>query len=173
MQSTAIATETVPFLDLKTLHAPIMADIRREIDRVIESHAFALGPAVEEFERSFADYCGTAHCVGLNSGTSAVHVALICAGVQPGDEVITTPFTWISTCWAISYIGAVPVFVDIDAQTYCLDAAKIEQAITAKTKAVMPVHLYGHPADMEPIVKLARKFNLAVIEDAAQAHGAC
>ena len=111
--------------------------------------------------------------MGLNSGTSAVQVALICAGVQPGDEVITTPFTWISTCWAISYIGAVPVFVDIDPQTYCLDAAQIEQAITAKTKAVMPVHLYGHPADMEPIVKLAREFNLAVIEDAAQAHGAC
>ena len=173
MQSTATAVETVPFLDLKTMHAPLMADIRREIDSVIDSHAFALGPAVEQFERAFADYCGTKHCVGLNSGTSAVQVALICAGVQPGDEVITTPFTWISTCWAISYIGAVPVFVDIDPQTYCLDAAQIEQAITAKTKAVMPVHLYGHPADMEPIVKLAREFNLAVIEDAAQAHGAC
>ncbi len=172
MQSTAVATETVPFLDLKTMHAPLMADIRREIDRVIESHAFALGPAVEEFERSFADYCGTEHCVGLNSGTSAVHVALICAGVQPGDEVITTPFTWISTAWAINYIGAVPVFVDIDPHTYCLDASKVEQAITPKTKAIVPVHLYGHPADMKPIVKLAREFNLAVIEDAAQAHGA-
>ncbi len=172
MQSTATAVETVPFLDLKTMHAPLMADIRREIDSVIDSHAFALGPAVEQFERAFADYCGTKHCIGVNSGTSAVHVALICAGVQPGDEVITTPFTWISTTWAISYIGATPVFVDIDPQTYCLDAAQIEQAITAKTKAVMPVHLYGHPADMEPITKLAREFNLAVIEDAAQAHGA-
>ena len=131
MQSTAIAAETVPFLDLKTMHAPLMADIRREIDRVIESHAFALGPAVEQFERAFADYCGAGHCVGLNSGTSAVQVALICAGVQPGDEVITTPFPWISTSWAISYIGATPVFVDIDPQTYCLDTAQIEQAITA------------------------------------------
>lgn len=172
MQSTAIATETVPFLDLKTMHAPLMADIRREIDHVIDSHVFALGPAVEQFEQAFAGYCGVKHCVGLNSGTSAVHLALLCAGVQPGDEVITTPSTWISTTWAISYIGATPVFVDIDPQTYCLDAAQIEQAITAKTKAVMPVHLYGHPADMEPIAKLAKEFNLAVIEDAAQAHGA-
>ncbi len=172
IQTTPSAAETVPFLDLKTMHAPLMADIRREIDSVIESHAFALGPAVEKFERAFADYCGDKHCVGLNSGTSAVHVALLCAGVQPGDEVITTPSTWISTTWAISYIGATPVFVDIDPQTFCLDAARIEQAITAKTKAIMPVHLYGHPADMEPIVKLAREFNLAVIEDAAQAHGA-
>ena len=172
MPSAAIAIETVPFLDLKTMHAPLMADIRSEIDSVIESHAFALGPAVEKFERAFASYCGVEHCVGLNSGTSAVHLALICAGVQPGDEVVTTPFTWISTAWAISYSGAKPVFVDIDPQTYCLDAAQIEKAVTAKTKAIMPVHLYGHPADMEPIVKLAREFNLAVIEDAAQAHGA-
>jgi dTDP-4-amino-4,6-dideoxygalactose transaminase len=172
MQATAIATETVPFLDLKTMHAPLMTDIRREIDGVIESHAFALGPAVEKFEQSFATCCGVEHCVGLNSGTSAVHVALLCAGVQPGDEVITTPSTWISTSWAISYIGATPVFVDIDPQTYCLDAAQVEQAVTPKTKAIMPVHLYGHPADMEPLVKLARQFKLAVIEDAAQAHGA-
>ena len=172
MQSATVATESIPFLDLKTMHAPITADIKRAIDDVIDSHAFALGPAVEQFEEAFANYCGVRHCVGLNSGTSAVHVALICAGVQSGDEVITTPFTWISTAWAISYVGARPVFIDIDPQTYCLDAEQIERAITPKTKAIVPVHLYGHPADMDPIVRLAREYKLAVIEDAAQAHGA-
>ena len=172
MQSTVIASETIPFLDLKAQHAPLMADIKREIDEVIDSHAFALGPAVESFERAFADYCGVGHCVGLNSGTSAVHLGLICAGVQAGDEVITTPFTWISTVWALSYVGAKPVFVDIDPQTHCIDPARIELAITPRTKAIVPVHLYGHPADMDPIAKLARENTLVVVEDAAQAHGA-
>lgn len=172
MPSADIATETVPFLDLKAMHAPVMEEIKRAIDGVIDSHAFALGPAVQHFEEAFAEYCGVPHCVGLNSGTSAMHVALICAGVQAGDEVITTPFTWISTSWAISYIGAKPVFVDIDPQSHCLDPAKIEQAVTPRTKAIVPVHLYGHPADMDAILKVAREHKLAVVEDAAQAHGA-
>lgn len=172
MASIVNKNSTVPFLDLAGMHAPILEEIKREVGRVIDAHTFALGPVVEEFERNFAGYCGVEHCVGLNSGTSAVHVALLCAGVRPGDEVITTPYSWISTSWAISYAGAKPVYVDIDAQTYCLNPAKIEAAITPKTKALLPVHLFGHTADMDEIVRIGQKHGLAVIEDAAQAHGA-
>lgn len=163
---------TVPYLDLKYIHAPIMAEMRQALDAVLESGSFASGPAVAQFEEDFARLCHAEHCVGLNSGTSAVHVALLSAGVRAGDEVITTPYTWISTAWAITYINAKPVFVDIDPQTYCIDATKIEAAITPKTKAILPVHLFGHPADMDAISEIARRHNLAVIEDAAQAHGA-
>lgn len=154
------------------MHAPIMAEMRQALDAVLESSAFASGPAVAQFEKDFAQLCHAEHCVGLNSGTSAVHVGLLCAGVRAGDEVITTPYTWISTSWAISYLNAKPVFVDIDPQTYCIDARKIEAAITQKTRAILPVHLFGHPADMDSINEIARRHKLAVIEDAAQAHGA-
>src|SRR5205807_1879532 len=131
-----------------------------------------LGPRVEEFEKRFAAYLGTKHCVGVNSGTSALHLALICADVGPGDEVITVPMTFIATSWAISYVGATPVFVDVDPVTYTMDANQVERRITPKTKALLPVHLYGQPADMEPLLAISRRHRIPIIEDAAQAHGA-
>jgi dTDP-4-amino-4,6-dideoxygalactose transaminase len=139
---------------------------------VLESAHFALGPAVERFEAAFAEYVGTRDCVAVNSGTTALHLALIAAGVGPGDEVITTPLTWISTCWAIRYVGARPVFVDVDPKTYNLDAGQVEAAITPATKALLPVHLYGQAVDIAALVELSQRHDLALIEDAAQAHGA-
>lgn len=165
-------TKCVPFLDLKSMHAPLMDQIDQRIRETIESHAFACGPAVEQFEAQFAEYCGVKHCVCVSSGTSALHLALICAGVSPGDEVITSPATWISTSWAITYVGATPVFADIEPQSYCLDPNRVEDAITARTTAILPVHLYGHPANMDAIRDIACRHNVVVIEDAAQAHGA-
>jgi dTDP-4-amino-4,6-dideoxygalactose transaminase len=131
-----------------------------------------LGPEVEAFEGEFAAYCGAAAGVAVNSGTSALHLALLAAGVGPGDEVITVPFTFVATAAAIGYTGARPVFVDIDHNTFTIDVTKIEKAITSRTKAILPVHLYGHPADMDPILEIAARHNLVVIEDACQAHGA-
>jgi dTDP-4-amino-4,6-dideoxygalactose transaminase len=133
---------------------------------------FILGPAVERFEKDFAAYHSAGHCVGLNNGTSALHMALHACDVGPGDEVITTPHTWISTCWAISYVGAKPVFVDIDPVTYTVDPARVEQAITNRTRALLPVHLYGQAADVRSLAGIARDHNLVLIEDCAQAHGA-
>ena len=134
--------------------------------------SFALGPAVEQFESEFAQYLGTRYCVAVNSGTTALHLALLSAGVGAGDEVITTPLTWISTCWAIRYVGARPVFVDVDSATYNLDASQVKAAITANTKALLPVHLFGQAADVAALVDLSEQHGLALIEDAAQAHGA-
>ncbi len=162
----------VKFVDLDALHGPILSEIRAEIEDVISSNSFALGPKVESFEEQFATYLGANHCVGVNSGTSALHLALIVAGINPGDEVITTPSTWISTSWAISYVGAKPVFVDIDPTTYCMDAAQVAQAITEKTGAILAVDLYGHPIDGDALGHLARTHGIPLIEDAAQAHGA-
>ena len=125
-----------------------------------------------QFEKDFARYVGAEHCVGFNSGTSALHVAMLLLGVGPGDEVITTPFTFVATSWAISYVGAKPVYVDIDDATFNLDPKLVERAITPRTKAVMPVHLYGHPFDVDPILAVCRKHKLPLVEDAAQAHGA-
>ena len=125
-----------------------------------------------QFEKDFARFVGAEHCVGFNSGTSALHVAMLLLGVGPGDEVITTPFTFVATSWAISYVGAKPVYVDIDDATFNLDPKLIERAITPRTKAVMPVHLYGHPFDLDPILAICRKHKLPLVEDAAQAHGA-
>lgn len=133
--------------------------------------AYILGPAVTQFEEDFAKYVGTRYCIGCGSGTDALHLALIAAGVEPGDEVITVSYTFVATVWAISYVGAKPVFVDIDPHTYCMDPRKLEAAITPKTKAVLPVHLYGHTCDMDEISDICKKHNLALIEDAAQAHG--
>jgi dTDP-4-amino-4,6-dideoxygalactose transaminase len=127
---------------------------------------------VAAFEREFAAYCQTEHGVGVNTGTSALHLALLAAGVRPGDEVITVPFTFVATVAAIHYTGARPVFVDIDPRSFTMDTTALEAAITDRTKAILPVHLYGHPADMDPILAIARKHKLIVIEDAAQAHGA-
>lgn len=162
----------IPFIDLKAQHLKIKDEINEAIARVIESCHFILGDEVEAFEREFARYCGTEHAIGVNSGTSALHLAMLAAGVKPCDEVITVSFTFVATAAAIRYAGARPVFVDVTQATCTMDAAQVERAITPRTKAIMPVHLYGQCADMEPILKIARAHGLIVIEDAAQAHGA-
>jgi dTDP-4-amino-4,6-dideoxygalactose transaminase len=162
----------IPFLDLKAQHQTIQKELREAIDRVFETSEFALGSEVAAFETEFAAYCGVRHGIAVNSGTSALHLSLLAAGISAGDEVITVPFTFIATVAAILYAGARPVFVDIDARSYTIDAARIERVITPRTKAILPVHLYGQPADMDPILEIARRHNLLVIEDAAQAHGA-
>jgi dTDP-4-amino-4,6-dideoxygalactose transaminase len=162
----------IPFLDLKAQYASIKDDIQSAIGRVLESTQFVLGPEVAAFEEEFAAYSGAHYGVAVNSGTSALHLALLAAGVGPGDEVITIPFTFVATVQAIRYTGAVPVFVDIDPATFTMDPAKLEAAITPRTKVILPVHLYGHSADMDPIVACARRHGLTVIEDACQAHGA-
>ncbi|SRR5579885_497610 len=162
----------IPYADLKAQHRAIKPELDEAIARVLESGEFVLGSEVAGFEEEFAAYCGARFGVGVNSGTSALHLALLAAGVGPGDEVITVPFTFVATTAAIRYTGAVPVFVDIDPRTYNLDAAQIEAKISPRTKAILPVHLYGQPADMDPILAIARERGLVVIEDAAQAHGA-
>jgi dTDP-4-amino-4,6-dideoxygalactose transaminase len=162
----------VPFLDLKAQNQSIWTEIRAALDPVLAEAQFILGPAVARFEKHFAAYLGARHCVGLNNGTSALHMALLACGVGPGDEVITTPATWISTSWAISYVGAKPVFVDIDPITYTLDPRLVERAITPRTRAILPVHLYGQAADLESLSEIAKSHGLVLIEDAAQAHGA-
>jgi len=161
----------IPYGDLKAQYHSIKAEIDTAIAGVLESSQFVLGAEVAEFEKEFAAYCSNREAVGVNSGTSALHLALLAAGVGPGDEVITTPFTFVATVAAIQYAGATPVYVDIDPESYNLDPGKLEPAITPKTKAILPVHLYGQPADMEPIVDIARPRGITVIEDAAQAHG--
>ena len=162
----------IPFVDLRRQYVEIKADIDAAIDRVLESGAFVLGPEVEAFENEFAAYCAAGHGIAMNSGTSALHLALMAAGVGAGDEVITVPFTFVATAAAIGYTGAKPVFVDIDPATFTMDVSKIEAAITSRTKAILPVHIYGHPADMDPILAIAKRRGLVVIEDACQAHGA-
>jgi dTDP-4-amino-4,6-dideoxygalactose transaminase len=142
------------------------------LDNVLNSSQYVLGKQVADFEQSFAQYCETKHCIAVNSGTSALHLALLAAGVGPGDEVITVPFTFVATTAAICYTGARPVFVDIDPKTFTMDPSRLEQVLSPRTKAVLPVHLYGQAANMDPILEFARKHNLITIEDAAQAHGA-
>ena len=166
------AATTVPFVDLKAQHRALRSEIRDAIERVVDSSVFALGEPVAAFERDFAAYSGAIHGVGVNSGASALHLALLAAGVGPGDEVITVPFTFVATVAAIQYAGARPVLVDIDPGTYTMDPDRLAAAITPRTKAILPVHLYGQPADMDPILDVARRHGLVVIEDAAQAHGA-
>jgi dTDP-4-amino-4,6-dideoxygalactose transaminase len=162
----------IPFVDLKTQYTSIKDEINTAVLKVLESTQFVLGDEVATFEQEFAAYCEADHAIAVNTGTSALHLALLAAGIGPGDEVITIPFTFIATVAAISYSGAKPVFVDIDPVSYTMDVSQIEAAITERTKAIMPVHLYGQPADLNPILEIARRHNLVVIEDAAQAHGA-
>ena len=162
----------IPLVDLKKQYESIKDEIDAAISEVVQSCHFVLGEQVEAFEADFAAYCQTRFAFGVNSGTSALHLALLAAGVGPGDEVITVSFTFIASAAAISYTGARPVFVDVDPETCTIDPNKIEAAITPRTKAIMPVHLYGTCADMDPIIDIARRHNLIVIEDAAQAHGA-
>jgi dTDP-4-amino-4,6-dideoxygalactose transaminase len=164
--------QTIPYLDLNAQMRPLRAELDAAFARTLANCSFCLGPDVAQFEKDFARFCGAAHAIGFNSGTSALHVALRLLNVGPGDEVITTPFTFVATCWAISYVGAKPVFVDLDDATCNLDARKVAAAITPRTKVVMPVHLYGHPCDLEPLVTLCRERGLHLVEDAAQAHGA-
>ncbi len=162
----------VPLLDLKAEYAGLRDDILAALDRVCQKSAFVLGEEVEAFEREFAAFCGTKHCVALGTGTAALHLGLLALGVQTGDEVITTPNTFIATAEAITYCGAQPVLVDIDPATANIDPNLIERAITRRTRAIIPVHLYGRPADMDAIRSIAAKHNLRILEDAAQAHGA-
>lgn len=163
---------TVPYLDLGAQYRALKSEIGAAVLRVLDSTQFILGPEVTAFEQEFAAFTGTSECVAVNSGTSALHLALLACGIGPGDEVITVPFTFVATVSAIEYAGATPVFVDVESECLTMDPAKIEAAITPRTKAIMPVHLFGHPADMHPILAIARRHGLRVIEDAAQAHGA-
>jgi dTDP-4-amino-4,6-dideoxygalactose transaminase len=164
--------EKIPYLDL----AAQIRGLRKEIDaalaRTLDNCSFCLGPDVSQFEKDFAQFCGAKHGLGFNSGTSALHVAMKLLNVGEGDEVITTPHTFVATSWAISYVGAKPVYVDIDDATFNLNPALIERAITPRTKAVMPVHLYGQPFEVDKILAICQKHKLPLIEDAAQSHGA-
>jgi dTDP-4-amino-4,6-dideoxygalactose transaminase len=162
----------VPFLDLKSHHAPMLDEINRAIQEVIESAAFAGGPFVTAFEEDFAKYCDVPYAVGVGSGTEALWMTLLALGVGPGDEVITVPNSFMATAEAITYCGATPVFVDVDERTYTLDPAALGKAVTSKTKAIIPVHLFGQPAAMGLIMEFARKQSIYVVEDACQAHGA-
>ena len=162
----------IPFVDLKAQYLSIKDEIDTAIAEVVESCQFVLGEKVEAFESDFADYCQTTYAGGVNSGTSALHLALLASGVKPGDEVITVSYTFVASVAAIRYTGARPVLVDINPNSCTMDPALLEAAITPRTKAIMPVHLYGSCADMDPILEIARRHNLIVIEDAAQAHGA-
>jgi len=172
MANIPMANVKVPYLDLKAQYLSIKPEIDAAIARVLDSCQFVLGAEVAGFEQEFAAYSGTAECIALNSGTSALHLALLAAGVGPGDEVITVPFTFVASVAAVTYTGARPVLVDIDPRSFTMDPSTIEAAITPHTKAILPVHLYGQAADMDPIMDIAHRHGLAVIEDAAQAHGA-
>jgi dTDP-4-amino-4,6-dideoxygalactose transaminase len=163
---------SVPFCDLGAQHKEIKKEIDRAIKRVIGKSDFILGEDLALFEKEFASFCDTRYAVGVSSGTAALFLALLSAGVGPGDEVIVPAFTYIATALAVSYTGARPVFADIEEKTYTIDAAKIIKALTANTKAIVPVHLYGQPAAMRQILNIAKEYRLKVIEDAAQAHGA-
>ena len=162
----------IPLLDLKAQYLSIKSELDAAVLGVLENAQFILGPEVAAFENEFARYCGSSEAIGVNSGTSALHLALLACGIGPGDEVITSPFTFVASAATIVYTGARPVFVDIDPASFNIDVTRIAAAITPRTKAIMPVHLFGQPADMDPIMDIAHRRGLAVVEDAAQAHGA-
>ncbi|MFQ5862298.1 MAG: DegT/DnrJ/EryC1/StrS family aminotransferase, partial [Candidatus Brocadiales bacterium] len=166
-----MSTRKIPFIDLGAQYRSIRDEIRQALDRVIDGTSFILGEEVEQFEKNFAEYLGAKYCVALNSGTSALHLALVALDIKEGDEVITTPHSFIAPAEAISYTGARPVFVDIDAESFNLDVSKVRSAITERTRAIMPVHIYGQPVDMVGLVEVAREYGIPVVEDAAQAHG--
>jgi dTDP-4-amino-4,6-dideoxygalactose transaminase len=164
---------TLRFLDLRAPHLQLSGELSVAIRRVLESGRYVLGSENEEFERAFAEYVGTRHCVGVGSGLDALHLSLRALGVEPGHEVIVPANTYIATWLAVTHSGATPVPVEPDESTYTLDPRRLEDAVTPRTAAVIPVHLYGQPADMAPILEFARRRGLHVLEDAAQAHGAC
>lgn len=165
-------SELVPFVDLQAQHRSLRADIDRAISRVISESSFILGPEVEAFEREFATYLGADNAVGLSSGTDAIHLALKAMGIGPGDEVIVPAFTFIATASGVSMSGATPVFADIDRTTFLLSPADTARRVTSRTRAIVPVHLYGQALDLAPFQELARRHDLRLIEDACQAHGA-
>src|SRR5882672_10923891 len=160
---------SIPFLDLRAQNEPLRPEIMAAIGEVIDRSAFAGGPFVAAFETDFAKFCDTQQAIGLGNGTDAIWLALIASGIGAGDEVITVPHTFMATAEAITYCGARPVFIDIDPKTYTMDPGQLERAITPRTKAVIPVHLYGQMADMDPIMEIAQRHRLLVIEDACQA----
>lgn len=162
----------IPLVDLQVQYRALKSQIHAAIERVLESSQFILGEEVERFEAHFAALCAAEHAIGISSGTDALHLALLACGIGPGDEVLTTAFTFTATAAAIAYVGARPVFVDIRPDTYNIDPDRLEAAITPRTRAIMPVHLYGQPCEMGPIMEVARRHGLRVIEDAAQAHAA-
>jgi len=162
----------IPFVDLKSQYKSLKPEIDAAIGNVLENASFVLGPSVAAFEKAFATYTQTSDAIGVNTGTSALHLALLAIGVGPGDEVITVPNTFVATVAAIHYTGARPVYVDMEPASFNMDPSRIEAAITPKTKAILPVHLYGQAADMDPILEIAKRRDLKVIEDACQAHGA-
>jgi dTDP-4-amino-4,6-dideoxygalactose transaminase len=162
----------VPFLDLKAHHAPFIDKFDRAIREVIESSAFAGGPFVEKFEEEFAAFCGSSYAIAVGNGTDALWLTLLALGIGEGDEVITVPNTFIATAEAITYCKARPVFVDVDPNAFTMNPTELEKSLTERTKAIIPVHLFGQPADMDPILDFARANGLFVVEDAAQAHGA-
>jgi dTDP-4-amino-4,6-dideoxygalactose transaminase len=162
----------IPLVDLKLLHSEIEEELRDVFSRVLRNSSFVLGPEVEQFEKEFATYCGTSYCVAVNSGTAAIHLVLAALGIGHGDEVITVSHTFIATAEAITAVGATPVFIDIDPLSFCMNAEKIEAAITDRTRAIIPVHLYGQAADMDSISAVAMRHGIPVVEDACQAHGA-
>jgi len=162
----------VKFVDLHAMHAPLMDEFRQVFERVLENSSFILGAEVSRFEEGFAKYVGAEHCVAVTNGTVALELALLAMGVGPGDEVITVPNTFIATAEAISAVGARPVFVDVDPVSYNMDPTLVERAITPRTRVILPVHLYGQTADMDPLLEIAERHGLKVLEDACQAHGA-
>lgn len=162
----------IPFFSLREATAKVRGEVDEAIAEVIDNTSFVLGPVLERFERAFADYCGVGHCAGTSSGTSALHMALLGYGIGTGDEVITVPNTFIATVEAIAMTGAKPVLVDVLQDTALMDPSKLEAAVTSKTKAIIPVHLFGQCCDMDPIMEIAERHNLKVIEDSCQAHGA-
>jgi dTDP-4-amino-4,6-dideoxygalactose transaminase len=162
----------VPFLDLKLQHAPLRAEVLAALADTYDNTRFCLGKDVEEFEKTFAATLGYPRALGMNSGTSPLHVASLCGGFGPGDEIITTPFTFASSCWGISYVGAKPVFVDIDPDTWCISPEAVARAVTPRTKGIVVVHIFGQPARMDEIMAVAAKHKLFVVEDCAQAVGA-
>lgn len=170
--SDTIAMNKIPCLDLKGQHKQIKAEIFEAFEKVYENTAFSGGPFVEEFEKGFSSYCGTKYAVGVNNGTTALQLAMLALGIGVGDEVIVPANTFIATAWGVSHVGATPVFVDCTSDTWELDVAKIEEKITAKTKAIIGVHLYGQPFDMDAVEAICKKHNLYMVEDAAQAQGA-
>jgi dTDP-4-amino-4,6-dideoxygalactose transaminase len=162
----------IPFLTLKEQTAKLKPEILKALEGVIDTQGFANGPAVDKFEKEFAAYLGVKHAICVNSGTTSLHAALLCCDVKPGDDVLTVAHTWISTVWAVSYVGANPVFCDIDPDTAVMDAKELEKKLTKKTKAILPVHLYGQPADIDAMLDFSKKKGIPLIEDAAQSIGA-
>ena len=163
---------TIPMLDLRAQYESLKNEIENALTEILQSGHFVLGPNVEAFEEEVASFNKVKHAVGVASGTDALHLSLKALGIEPGDEVITSPFSFIATAEAISYNGAVPVFVDINKHTFNIDPSKMEERITSKTKAILPVHIFGQPVKMREILRIASKYNLKVIEDCAQAFGA-